>query len=305
MKSEQRINWLAWWQLLRVANVFTAASNVIAGFLLVQRDWQPIVPLLLLVLTSILLYEAGMVLNDVSDAELDAIERPERPIPSGRIQRGNAYILGLGLLGGGIFASLGASLISEQFLSTTLALALVLAIVAYNIWANSKRIRLLVMGACRTMNVLLGASVAGTLTNHPEAFLLAVGVGIYTVGLTMIARRETESSHRNELLIGAVLIHFGLIAILLLPVMLEKMAISLVAWIALACVILGLIGNFVFGPLSNPSPVVVQRTVGRLIQMFLVIDATVCALAAGWLAAILVLSLFIPMRLIARWTPMT
>ena len=84
--ASTRIDWLAWWQLMRAANVFTAASNVIAGFLLVQRDWQPVGPLLLLILASVCLYEAGMMLNDVFDAELDAVERPERPIPVGADQ---------------------------------------------------------------------------------------------------------------------------------------------------------------------------------------------------------------------------
>ena len=40
------------------------------------------------------LYAAGMVLNDAFDAELDARERPERPIPSGRISRSRHGVLG-------------------------------------------------------------------------------------------------------------------------------------------------------------------------------------------------------------------
>ena len=34
---------------------------------------------------SVLLYWAGMAANDWADRALDAVERPERPIPSGRI----------------------------------------------------------------------------------------------------------------------------------------------------------------------------------------------------------------------------
>ena len=34
---------------------------------------------------SVCLYWAGMAANDWADRELDAVERPERPIPSGRV----------------------------------------------------------------------------------------------------------------------------------------------------------------------------------------------------------------------------
>src|SRR5690606_27864070 len=42
---------------------------------------------------SACLYLAGMALNDYADRELDAEERPERPIPSGRVSP--AFALGL------------------------------------------------------------------------------------------------------------------------------------------------------------------------------------------------------------------
>ena len=118
-----QIDWPAWWQILRAANVFTAISNVIAGFLLVQGDWQPIGPLLLLMLASALLYEAGMVLNDVCDAELDAVERPERPIPSGRISRHAALRVGIGLLVGGVFIAVAVSAFSKQWQTVLFAVA--------------------------------------------------------------------------------------------------------------------------------------------------------------------------------------
>src|SRR5687768_4648371 len=96
---------LAWWQLLRAANVFTAASNVIAGFLIVQHAWQPADALAALIAASACLYLAGMVLNDVYDAELDARERPERPIPSGRIDRRTASSAAWALLTAGLLLS--------------------------------------------------------------------------------------------------------------------------------------------------------------------------------------------------------
>ena len=57
-------------------------------------------------LASSLVIMAGMALNDVADREVDAAERPERPIPSGKIRAKTAarvaYILmglALGIIG--------------------------------------------------------------------------------------------------------------------------------------------------------------------------------------------------------------
>ncbi|WP_233584022.1 UbiA family prenyltransferase, partial [Micromonospora sp. CV4] len=46
---------------------------------------------------SVLLYWAGMAANDWADRRLDAVERPERPIPSGRVAPAAAFGLAAGL----------------------------------------------------------------------------------------------------------------------------------------------------------------------------------------------------------------
>ena len=88
-------------QLGRVPNVFTAVSNVMAGYLLTHEDLADWPAALLLVASSALLYTAGMVLNDVFDVAQDTEQRPRRPIPSGRISLAAARVLGWSLLIGG------------------------------------------------------------------------------------------------------------------------------------------------------------------------------------------------------------
>ncbi len=51
------------------------------------------------------LYAGGVVLNDFFDRRLDAIERPERPIPSGRVAAASAAALGTTLLVAGVAAA--------------------------------------------------------------------------------------------------------------------------------------------------------------------------------------------------------
>jgi 4-hydroxybenzoate polyprenyltransferase len=226
VSATERISWLAWWQLLRVANVFTAASNVIAGFLLVQRGWQPIGPLLLLVLASVLLYEAGMVFNDVCDAELDAVERPERPIPSGRVAKRNALRAGIALLIGGIVAGILITWFTRQLAASLITVILAVTIVLYNVRAKSTRLGLLTMGLCRFLNVCLGASISPALpTGVADAWLLAWAIFFHTYGLTRIARHEADSIDNVDLWVGSASVLMGVVWIIGLPVANEESAI--------------------------------------------------------------------------------
>jgi 4-hydroxybenzoate polyprenyltransferase len=182
---------LAWWQLLRAGNVFTAVSNVLAGFLIVRHSWQPAETLALLIGGSACLYLAGMVLNDVYDAELDAVERPERPIPAGHIPRTTASSAGYALLTSGVLLSWLASLTAGHPMPGLIGVLLAFAIVRYDRVLKSTWAGPLAMGWCRSLNVLLGASVTPHITREGWAIAYALAIGVYTALLTYIARSET------------------------------------------------------------------------------------------------------------------
>ena len=294
----------AWWQLLRAGNVWTAVSNILAGFLLVRGQWQPVGPLLALIAASVLLYEAGMVLNDVFDAARDALERPERPIPSGRIARGVALRLGLGLLATGWFFAWLASLLSGQATPWLIGLLLVVAIVGYDAGLKATWSGPIAMGLCRSLNVLLGASVAPHLIAQPAVGVVAVGVGIYTCGLTWFARREAQTSGRRDLLLGGLLLGGGLAVVAWLPA-LRAILPSLAVWIGVWLLLLATVGGLIFRAISRPTPKTVQRAIKTFILLFIVVDAVVCWAVAGWVPGLVVLSLLVPTLLIARRTPMT
>ena len=76
----------AWLQLLRPANVATALADVLAGAAVAGAAWPPAPVVYWLLVATACLYAGGIVFNDYFDRTLDAIERPERPIPSGRIR---------------------------------------------------------------------------------------------------------------------------------------------------------------------------------------------------------------------------
>src|SRR3954447_3256538 len=90
--------------LMRPANIVTAISDILAGVAIAgyfsgnYTGDIGLVPVVLLALSTTGLYGGGVVFNDVFDAELDKIERPERPIPSGLIAKRGAALLGAILL---------------------------------------------------------------------------------------------------------------------------------------------------------------------------------------------------------------
>jgi 4-hydroxybenzoate polyprenyltransferase len=297
---------LAWWQILRAANVFTAFSNVIAGFLLVQGTWQPLGPLFLLLLTSALLYEAGMVLNDVCDAKIDAKERSERPIPSSRITKSSAQWVGIALLVAGVVSAILVSVVTDQWQTVQISLALAGTIVGYNVGIKSTRFGPLAMGGCRFLNVLLGASIAGNLTTGITAiWLFAWGIFFHTYGLTRIARHEADSIDNVDLWIGSAAVMLCPLWIAGLPITLDQTQISTLAWIAICLTLLSGEAYLAYHLVISPNRASLRTAVGTLIKLFIVIDAAVSALAIGWLAGLAVLSLLVPTWLMARRIPMT
>src|SRR5688572_17489852 len=124
---------------MRPANIVTAIADILAGIIISGYLALPeysLVPVFLLVLTTIGLYGGGVVFNDVFDAELDKVERPERPIPSGLVSKKNATVLALVLL---VMAIVAASFVhTGGLLSLPVLFAIIIAIAAvvYDKWGK-------------------------------------------------------------------------------------------------------------------------------------------------------------------------
>ena len=182
-------------ELGRVSNLPTVWSNVLTGAALSGASLSP-APLAIAGLAGSLFYVGGMFLNDAFDAEIDARERPERPIPSGRATRRQVFAIGTALLGGGLAllalsAALGSS--PSGLALPAAGLATALAVVFYDRFHKGVAWSPLVMGLCRAGLYVIGAlSVSPHL---PELTLLGAGaLLLYVVGLTHIARFETASA---------------------------------------------------------------------------------------------------------------
>jgi 4-hydroxybenzoate polyprenyltransferase len=138
---------------------------------------------------SACLYLSGMALNDWADREVDARERPGRPIPSGRVTPGFALALAAGLSAGGLaLAGLGGG-------RPALAVAVPLAgaVWSYDLAVKGTPAGPLGMAACRSLDVLLGAAVGGRGTLR-RALPAAAVVGAHTVMVTTVSRREAQGA---------------------------------------------------------------------------------------------------------------
>ncbi|MFD0476850.1 UbiA family prenyltransferase [Nonomuraea thailandensis] len=119
--------------------------------------------------SSVCLYWAGMAANDWADRHLDAAERPERPIPSGRVSPGTA----LGMAAGLTAAGLTIAGLTGGRRALAVAAPLAAAIWAYDLAAKNTRAGPLVMAACRGLDVLLGATPRGALRGSAAVTLPA------------------------------------------------------------------------------------------------------------------------------------
>lgn len=300
---------LAWQQLLRSANVFTAASNVLAGWLIVQRQWAPLPPLVLLVVASVLLYEAGMVLNDAMDAEVDAHERPDRPIPSGRVSRSAAFTVGWTLLAGGVAAGGAASWLIDDLTPLIVAIALAATVVAYDAQVKQTVAGPLALGVCRMLNVLLGASIAGIREIPSGAGLYAGAVGLYTVGFSLMAKYEADDAMGDDvaskLRDGEVLCVGAFLAIAAGPLLFANQLGRHMWWFVLSAPVCWWIVSATRAVVRDPQPTVMRRSVTRLILGFILLDAWITGMAAGPTAGLLVLALLLPALFASRKVAMT
>ncbi len=135
---------------------------------------------------SVCLYWAGMAANDWADRELDAGERPERPIPSGRISAPAALGIAAGLTAVGLAVAARAG--GARALAVAVPLAA--AVWTYDLRTKNTAAGPVGMAACRALDVLLGAAAGDPVRALPAA--LAVAAHTYTV--TELSRREVSGS---------------------------------------------------------------------------------------------------------------
>ena len=282
-------------QLMRPANLITAIADVLAGaafgtaFAVLtysgvaapQPTYLPL-NLWLLLLATVGLYGGGVVLNDVFDADLDRVERPERAIPSGRVSLGNASRLGVGLLVLGVMAGF-------LYGPTSGWLALLVAGLAvfydrfgkHMTWFGPVN-----MGLCRGVNLLLGVSAAG-----PEAVAQYWSIGlvpvIYIAAITMVSRGEVHGGSRLTLYSAAAMY----LLVSTVQLLLAAQSGTLLVTAGFVGLHLLLILRPLLTAIQNPIGPNIGRAVKAGVLALIVMDAAWIGVSGNWPLALVTLAL--------------
>lgn len=186
------MTWSVALRLGRISNLPTVWTNVLAGIVLGAGFASPTRTGMLLAALS-LFYVGGMYLNDAFDRDIDARERPERPIPSGAITAATVFTLGFSMLGGGLallfFTGSGWS-------GAAAGIALGLAIVLYDWKHKNNPLSPVLMGLCRVL-VYVAAAFAVTTAVENRLYAGAAVLLFYLIGLTYAAKQENLNRIAN------------------------------------------------------------------------------------------------------------
>lgn len=269
-------------QLMRPANIVTAWADIIAGYTVSGAVFAHSTSLVWLLLATTGLYGGGVVFNDVCDAQLDKIERPERPIPSDRISLPTATLFGSLLLGIGILA---AAQISR--LSFILALSIaVLALIYDRFGKHHSVLGPLNMGLCRGCNLLLGVSVVPLLVS--QRWYLALIPIIYIAAVTAISRGEVAGGKSKTGVIALVLLGIVLMSLIALSGTPNYTFLSAFPfWILLAIRVF----PAWYKATINPQPDIIRHAVKIGVISLILLDATFGAGFTDLFSGLLILSL--------------
>lgn len=316
----------AWLEIMRIANLPTVASNALAGAAIggaigevcpTGACWThaPATALAALAVPP-LAYTAGMVLNDAFDASIDARERPMRPIPSGRIARGTAFLAGFALLGGAVAAALVTGSPAVLVLTALLAAAVLL----YDAVHARSAASVVLLALCRALAALVplvalalpaesDAAAMRALAADPRIWVLPAALAAWTLLLSIVARGEVarmralpspdaERASTRERVVRA-LTFLAPLAVLAVAVGLfqpQRLAgaapLSLGAWIALAAAIgAGWLAQSGWRSIRR-NPAHTPSVIGTWIACLALLDAVVVGAAGvgGWAVACVALS---------------
>lgn len=279
----------AWCELIRLPNLFTAISNSLAAHWLItggEVDW---LALFWLTLACTCLYHSGMIFNDCFDYQEDLKERPQRPLPSGKISIRSAWFAGAALMLAGVAC---ASMVSMT--SLVVAALLSLLILAYDGWIKNRLVSSVAMAGCRYMNWLLAMTM---LPLTIDSFLLPLPIAIYVFSLTILSKEETSAENRTPLLItvsGVILCALILVTFLATKTLNSPE----VLWLVLPAVAYFLYQMWQTYQAFTPEKI--QSVIGLLVLGIIPLDAIMAMAGGHWFLGIFIAVLIVPAKWLAK-----
>ncbi len=281
-------------QLVRLPNIFTAIADIIAGYLLVSHNHVHYIELAGLIVATAAIYGGGCVYNDYCDLKIDAVERPFRPIPSGRVTPREAAFLAIVLFLIGLVAAALAGV--QSFLA---AVSLVILVYIYDRF--SKNIFFwgsLNMAACRALNLLLGMSSINIVQMN---FLFPAVSLFYVFFLTTLSKFEVNGRPQGFAWIAfpGIISVIGFIIFFVTKGILSKVALWYIGAMSL-CIL-----PFLFQAFLHPRPETLGRAVKIMIISIPILDAVYVSGTHGFFSGIPVALCIIPAIVISRYLYVT
>lgn len=273
-------------KLGRVSNLPTVWTNALAGAVLAGGGMGNAVVGIAVALS--LFYVGGMWLNDAFDAEIDARERANRPIPMGEAKRGSVFAIGFALLVAGM-----AFAFAFGQPAGGVGIALAASVILYD-WLHKRTVLSpVIMGVTRFLCYGLAAAAVGVFTD--QVLYGALGLMAYVIGLTYAAKQEAYDR------IGSV----WPLAVLLLPVAYALFAagsdmVVLMVWAGFVAVVL-----FALRLLFRRRKGDVPRAVVTMIAGMSLYDATLIAATGQGGLALLAIAGFVVTLILQRVVPGT
>ena len=300
--------------LVRLPNVFTAPSNVLTGYLaaVVPAANADALQLFLLLLSSILLYIAGIVFNDYFDLELDKRERPYRPLPSGGITKKVALLIA-------IISLISANILAFTASMSSLAVCIIMSVmvIGYDYKLKNTFFGPIAMGIIRSLNIILGASptlfVILIPYNHTNAnFILAritfvsLSLFVYVMAISLLSRKEVvtgeelEGKHSYTQTRQIIIISFLLVLAVILSISFAvffgifkmNLFVSLVLFSALMVI--------TFKQTNYHNSLTIQNAIKHMVISIIVLDSIFITGLTGSYYGLLTLILALPSIFLAR-----
>ncbi|MFE2520607.1 SCO3242 family prenyltransferase [Streptomyces mirabilis] len=298
----------AWAELLRLPALFTVPGDALAGAATTGNRPNP--RTLLAIASSLCLYEAGMALNDWADQTEDALERPHRPLPSGRIRPSAALVAAGALTAAGLALAARAG-------RPALAVA---APLAATVWAYDLALKRTpagpaAMATARGLDLLLGATATGG--SARPALPAALTLATHTLAVTTVSRGETRGGSPIAPL--AALTTTGMLAWTLTrppgapgtapsrypAAALARYPAADALRTVLAAAFVTTSGRPLLHAALNPSPPLTQRAVGGGIRAMIPLQAALAARSGALASALLTAALAPAARRFARKVSVT
>jgi hypothetical protein len=269
-------------RLGRVSNLPTVWTNALAGMVPAQDANS--FDVFVIALAASLLYVGGMFLNDACDAEIDARERPERPIPAGLATRREVFAVATTLLAGGVLLAFTRGLGSG--IAATLTAGL---ITLYDVVHKRTLFAPALMAGCRVGVYWMAGFTVGA-SHYGWLLLGSYVLFTYVMGLTYAAARENSTMLvRVGPLLGLGLP--GVVALRSLPLSLAQVLcmLAFIGWT-----------TFCARLVRTRIPTQIRRGIGGLIAGISLVDAL--WLAPTWpLAALVAVAAFALTLLLQRF----